>query len=112
VAMCVDAAATLEGEGLHARVVSMPSWDIFEEQDEAYRHSVLPQDVTARVGIEQAGTFGWDRYVGATGTMLGMHTFGASAPLAKLQEKFGFTPAKLLEAARDQAKQGRRDKRS
>ena len=69
----------------------MPSWELFEQQDQAYRDSVLPPEVTARVSVEQAGTFGWERYVGPTGTRIGMKTFGASAPLKELQKKFGFT---------------------
>ena len=81
----------------------MPSFDLFEEQDEAYRESVLPSAVTGRVAVEQAASFGWDRYVGFKGAIIAMHTFGASAPLSDLQTKFGFTPEKVLEAARAQA---------
>jgi transketolase len=79
----------------------MPSWELFEEQDEQYRHTVLPPDVTARVAIEQASTFGWERYVGMTGKVIGMHTFGASAPLAELQRKYGFEPECVVTAAKD-----------
>ena|GEM_PF-2015251 len=75
-----------------ARVVSMPSWDVFEQQDHAYKDSVLPPDVHARVAVEQAATLGWDRYVGRLGSQIVMHTFGASAPLKALKTKFGFTP--------------------
>jgi transketolase len=102
--LIVGAAKTLADEGIRARVVSMPSWDLFEKQDEAYRESVLPRAIRARVAVEQAATMGWDRYAGIEGAIIAMHTFGASAPLAKLQEKFGFTPAKVVEAARTQAK--------
>jgi len=102
--LVVDAYETLPSEGIKARVVSMPSFDLFEQQDEAYRESVLPKAVTARVAVEQATSFGWDRYVGLAGTIIGMHTYGASAPLKDLLTKFGFTPEKVLEAARAQAK--------
>jgi transketolase len=94
----------LEKEGIRSRTVSMPSWDLFEKQPDEYRRSVLPPEITSRVGVEQASVLGWDRYVGPTGTMIGMHTFGASAPLAALQNKFGFTPEKVLDAARAQAR--------
>ena len=100
--LIVGAAETLASEGIHARVVSMPSWDLFETQDDAYRESVLPRHITARVAVEQAAAIGWDRYTGFDGAIIAMHTFGASAPLAKLQEKFGFTPQAVMEAARAQ----------
>jgi transketolase len=87
-------------DGLRARVVSMPSWELFDEQPEEYRRSVLPPEVSGRVAIEQASTFGWDRYVGPRGRVIGMRTFGASAPLAELQRKFGFTIDQIVEAAR------------
>ncbi len=103
VALCMGAYETLTSEGIKARVVSMPSWELFEEQDEAYRDEVFPPDVLGRVAVEQAATIGWDRYVGSKGTVIGMHTFGASAPLPDLQKKFGFTPEKVMEAARKQA---------
>ena len=80
----------------------MPSWELFEQQDQAYRDTVLPPDVTARVSVEMGSVFGWDRYVGTTGAMIGMNTFGASAPLKDLLTKFGFTPAKVLAAAKEQ----------
>ena len=102
VSVCVAAYQQLQGQGIQARVVSMPSWELFERQDEAYRNSVLPPDVGARVGVEQAATLGWDRYVGAQGCMVGMHTFGASAPLAALQQKFGFAPEHVVALAREQ----------
>ncbi|AWB23853.1 transketolase [Methylobacterium currus] len=103
VQLCLGAYEALTAEGVKARVVSMPSWDLFEQQDEAYRNSVLPPEVTARVAVEQGSVIGWDRYAGSTGTILGMHTFGSSAPIKDLQTKFGFTPEKVLEAARAQA---------
>jgi transketolase len=79
----------------------MPSWELFEQQNQSYRDGVLPPEVTARVSVEQASTFGWQRYVGSAGRMIGMKTFGASAPLKELQKKFGFTVEHVLEAARD-----------
>ncbi|GAN76408.1 transketolase [Acidisphaera rubrifaciens] len=102
VPLCVEAWETLSAEGVAARIVSMPCWDLFEQQDEAYRRSVLPDAVTARVAVEQAATLGWDRYAGLHGTIIGMHTFGASAPMKSLLTKFGFTGEKVLEAARAQ----------
>jgi transketolase len=89
--LAVEAHERLAADGVRSRVVSMPSWDIFEHQAQDYRDTVLPPDVTARVAIEQASTFGWERYVGTTGRTIGMHTFGASAPLKALQQEFGFT---------------------
>jgi len=102
VALCVNAYEELKGDGTAARVVSMPSWELFEQQEQAYRDGVLPPDVTARVSVEMGSVIGWDRYVGATGTRIGMKTFGASAPLKDLLTKFGFTPAQVLAAAKDQ----------
>ena len=102
VQLCLGAYETLKAEGVKARVVSMPSWELFEQQDEAYRNSVLPPEVIARVAVEQGSVIGWDRYTGSAGTILGMHTFGSSAPIKDLQSKFGFTPEKVLEAARAQ----------
>ena len=98
--LCVEAYEALKGQGVQARVVSMPSWDLFEKQDEAYRNSVLPPSVKARVSVEMAATLGWDRYVGATGEMIGMHSFGASAPWKDLQKKFGFVADTVVEAAK------------
>ncbi|WP_205042054.1 transketolase [Rhodoligotrophos defluvii] len=100
--LCLSAFEQLAGEGVRARVVSMPSWELFEAQDQAYRDMVLPPHIRARVSVEQASTIGWDRYVGANGAKIGMHTFGASAPLKALLTKFGFTPEKIVEAARAQ----------
>ena len=80
----------------------MPSWELFEQQNQSYRDSVLPPEVTARISVELASTFGWERYVGPTGARIGMETFGASAPLKALQKKFGFTVERVVEAARAQ----------
>jgi transketolase len=101
VILAVDAHEKLLAEGIRSRVVSMPSWDIFEHQTPEYRDSVLPPGVTARVAIEQASTFGWERYVGTSGRIIGMKTFGASAPLKELQKHFGFEPAHVLSAAKE-----------
>ena len=102
VSLCVDAYEQLKSEGVQARVVSMPSWELFEHQSQEYRDSVLPPSVTARVAVEQASTLGWARYTGLSGSILGMTTFGASAPLKVLQEAFGFTKAKVVTAAKAQ----------
>ena len=102
VALCVTAYEQLKAEGIRARVVSMPSWELFERQSQEYREQVLPSQVTARVAVEQASTFGWAHYTGRQGAIIGMHTFGASAPLKALQHKFGFTPEHLVAAAREQ----------
>ena len=91
----------LEAEGIGARVVSMPCWELFDRQPAEYREQVLPRTVTARVAIEQASTLGWDRYVGDGGAVIGMHTFGASAPLKQLLTNFGFTPEHLSQVARE-----------
>jgi len=100
VSLAVDAHEKLVAEGIRSRVVSMPSWDIFEQQSQEYRDSVLPPQVTARVAVEQASTFGWERYVGGKGRTVGMHTFGASAPLKELQKHFGFEPEAVAQLAR------------
>ena len=104
VSLAVGAYETLTAEGIKARVVSLPSWELFEEQPEAYREAVLPRAVVGRVCIEQAASLGWDRYAGPGGAIIAMHTFGASAPLSALSKKFGFTPEAVLEKAREQAK--------
>ncbi len=104
VSLCVDAYEALKKDGIRARVVSMPSWELFEKQEQSYRDEVLPPKVLARVGVEQASTFGWSHYLGLTGHRIGMRTFGASAPLKELQKKFGFTAEKVIEAARQQIK--------
>jgi transketolase len=101
VALALEAHETLTAEGIRSRVVSMPSWDIFEHQPQAYRESVLPPAVAARVAIEQGSVLGWDRYVGAAGQVIGMKTFGASAPLKELQRKFGFEPERIVAAAKE-----------
>ena len=108
VALCVAAYEQLGEEGIDARVVSMPSWELFEQQSREYRDQVIPPEVTARVSVEQASTFGWARYVGPTGHSIGMHTFGASAPLKELQTKFGFTPDRVVHAARQALARARR----
>jgi transketolase len=100
VSLCVDAYEQLKSEGIKARVVSMPSWEIFEQQDAAYKESVLPRDVKARVSVEMAATFGWERYVGPKGRMIGMHRFGASAPLKDVLKFFGFTLDHVVSEAR------------
>jgi transketolase len=107
VQLCVQAYEELTREGTRARVVSMPSWELFEQQDQAYWDSVLPPAVTARVAVEQASVIGWDRYVGRFGAKIGMHTFGSSAPLKDLLTKFGFTPDEVLAAAREQIAKAR-----
>ena len=101
VQLALEARDELEPEGIHARVVSMTCWELFDQQPQEYRDQVLPPEVTARVAVEQASTFGWDRYVGSHGTVIGMHTFGASAPLKQLLTKFGFTPERVAHAARE-----------
>ncbi len=83
-------------------VISIPSWELFEQQSQEYRESVIPPAVTARVSVEQASTFGWSQYVGGTGHSIGMKTFGASAPLKELQQKFGFTVEHVIAAAKEQ----------
>jgi transketolase len=104
--LAVAAHETLVAEGIRSRVVSMPSWEIFEHQPQAYRDSVLPPNVKARVAVEQGSTLGWDRYVGNSGRVIGMNTFGASAPLKELQKKFGFEPNQVVMAAKEQLKKG------
>ncbi|MGA8890481.1 MAG: transketolase [Anaeromyxobacteraceae bacterium] len=101
--LCLAVAAheALSSEGIRSRVVSMPSWDLFERQPREYREEVLPPAIRARVAIEQASTFGWERYVGPEGRVVGMHTFGASAPLAELDRRFGFEPDRVVEVARE-----------
>jgi transketolase len=108
VALCAGAYDTLKQEGVAARVVSMPSWELFEQQDQAYRDSVLPPEITARVSVEEGSVIGWDRYVGMDGATIGMHTFGSSAPMKDLMTKFGFTPEKVVAAAKDQVAKSRR----
>jgi transketolase len=102
VSLAVQAHEKLLTEGVHSRVVSMPSWEIFDHQTQEYQDSVLPPNVRARVAVEQASTFGWERYVGTSGHVIGMNTFGASAPLKELQRKFGFEPDQVVAAAKKQ----------
>ena len=101
VSLCISAYEQLTAAGIKTRVVSMPSWDIFEKQSDAYKNQILPPTVTARVSVEQASTLGWDRYVGPSGKIIGMHSFGASAPAKDVQKKFGFTVEHVVEAARE-----------
>jgi transketolase len=101
VSLAVGAHERLVAEGIRSRVVSMPSWNIFEQQTQEYRDTVLPPNVTSRVAIEQASTFGWERYIGLQGRVIGMTTFGASAPLKELQRKFGFEPDRLVAVAKE-----------
>jgi transketolase len=107
VSLCVAAYERLKTDGMKARVVSMPSWELFERQEQAYQDSVLPPAVKARVAVEQASTFAWAHYVGPTGAIIGMTTFGASAPLKALQKEFGFTTDRIVETAIQQLKQAR-----
>jgi transketolase len=102
VALCVAVYERLKAEGVAARVVSMPSWELFEQQDQAYRDGVLPPHVTARVSVEAGSVIGWDRYVGAAGAKIGMHGFGASGPIQDLMKTFGFTPDNVLAAVKQQ----------
>jgi transketolase len=104
VSLCVAAYEHLKTDGVKARVVSMPSWELFEQQSQEYRDRVMPPSVTARVSVEQASTFGWARYTGLDGERIGMKTFGASAPLKELQKKFGFTVDNVVTAAKEQLK--------
>lgn len=105
VSLCLEAHEKLKQEGIRSRVVSMPSWEIFERQDESYRNKVFPPHIKARISVEQASTFGWERFVGSEGKMIGMRTFGASAPLKELQKKFGFTVDNICCTAKEILKQ-------
>jgi transketolase len=100
VSLCVNAYEQLKTEGIKARVLSMPSWGLFDSQSDEYKAKVLPPEVKARVAVEQAATFGWSQYVGPSGTIIGMRRFGASAPIKDLQKKFGFTTENVVAAAR------------
>jgi transketolase len=104
VAMCIEAHQRLTEDGVRARVVSVPSWELFERQDRAYKDSVLPPQVTARVAVEQAVKLGWERFTGLAGAIIGMDTFGASAPIEDVQERFGFTVDNVVAAAKEQLK--------
>jgi transketolase len=102
VSLCLAAREQLAAEGINARVVSMPSWEIFDEQPEEYRDRVLPPEIEARVSIEAASTFGWAKYTGPKGAILGMRSFGLSAPMKVVAEHFGFEPEQIAAAAREQ----------
>jgi len=101
VSLVVAAHEVLASQGIRSRVVSMPSWDIFEHQPQSYRESVLPAEIKARIAVEQGSALGWDRYVGTAGRVIGMETFGASAPLKELQRRFGFEPERIVDLARE-----------
>ncbi|MGH6958700.1 MAG: transketolase-like TK C-terminal-containing protein [Caulobacteraceae bacterium] len=107
VTLCLEAREALAGEGVCARVVSMPSWELFEAEGDDYRASVLPPQVTARVAVEAASPFGWDRYLGATGEAIAMRSFGASAPIKDLMAHFGFTADHVRRAALAQVEKTR-----
>jgi transketolase len=100
--LCLAAQEKLKSEGIGARVVSMPSFELFERQSPAYRESVLPREISARVAVEQASGFGWSRWVGESGAIVCMKGFGASAPLGELQKRFGFTVDNVVQAAKKQ----------
>jgi transketolase len=100
VSLAVEAHEQLVADGIRSRVVSMPSWEIFDRETKEYRDSVLSPGVHARVAVEQGSTFGWERYVGSAGRVIGMKTFGASAPLKELQRKFGFEPGRVVADAK------------
>ncbi|MFZ1546577.1 MAG: transketolase C-terminal domain-containing protein [Candidatus Nitrotoga sp.] len=102
VSLCVTAYEQLKSEGIKARVISMPSWELFENQSREYRDSVLPPAITARVAVEEASTFGWKRFTGFDGTILGLRTFGLSAPTKIVEQHFGFESAHIVAAARTQ----------
>jgi transketolase len=102
VSLCVEAYEHLKKDGVRARVVSMPSWELFERQTKEYRDQVLPSSITARVAVEQGVAMGWAKYVGMTGAVVGMKSFGASAPFQHLQKKFGFTVENVVAAAEAQ----------
>jgi transketolase len=106
VSLAVAAHEKLLAEGIRSRVVSMPSWEIFDHQPQSYRNSVLARNVKARVAVEQGSILGWERYVGDSGRVIGMNIFGASAPLKELQKKFGFEPDQVVMAAKEQLKKG------
>jgi transketolase len=96
----MDAYEKLTADGVQARVVSMPSWELFEEQDDEYRESVLPTKVTSRIAVEAAAKFGWERYLGPRGKFIGMNGFGASAPFATLYKHFGITAEDIVDEAK------------
>jgi transketolase len=102
VSLCIRAYEQLKLEGIKARVISMPSWELFESQSQEYRDSVIPPEITARVAVEEASTFGWERYTGLRGTVLGLHTFGLSAPMKVVAQHFGFESEHVVAAAKEQ----------
>ena len=102
VALCVAAYEELKADGIKARVISMPSWELFEDQSQEYRDSVLPPDILSRVAVEEASIFGWERYAGTSGAILGMRCFGLSAPGKIVAEHFGFDPGHVIAAAKEQ----------
>ena len=106
VSLCLAARDLLAAEGVSARVVSMPSWELFEEQDTAYRDSVLPPALTARVTVEEGSPLGWQRYAGSAGVVMGMRTFGMSAPMKVVAEHFGFTADRVAATARQAVGRG------
>jgi transketolase len=108
VSLCLTAYEQLASEGIKARVVSMPSWELFEHQSQEYRDRVLPPEVMARVAVEEASTFGWERYTGLQGAILGMHTFGLSAPMKVVAQRFGFDADHVVSAAKAQVARHRR----
>ena len=108
VSLCMGAQEALKKQGVEARVISMPSWKLFEDQDKAYRESVIPSTIRARVSVELAARFSWERYVGIDGARIGMRTFGESAPLQKLMQKFGFTVDAVVAAALEQVNGAKR----
>ncbi len=103
VSLCVAAYEQLKAEGIKARVVSMPSWELFERQSQEYRDGVIPPGITPRVAVEQASTLGWERYAGRGGAIIGMHTFGMFAPLRDVQRVFGFEPEHVVSAAKERS---------
>lgn len=107
VSLCVEAYEQLKKEKIKARVVSMPSWELFDDQEESYRDSVIPPQIKARVSVEQASVFGWANYTGVSGHRIGMRSFGASAPLKDLKKKFGFNAEDVVAAARAQLAKGK-----
>jgi transketolase len=101
VSLCLSAHDQLAKDGIRSRVVSLPSWELFDSQPVEYKDSVMPPSLSARVAVEQASTLGWERYVGTRGRVIGMKTFGASAPLKELQRKFGFEPDRVAAVVRE-----------
>jgi transketolase len=101
VSLCLEARDLLEADGTRVRVVSMPSWELFDAQEAAYRDAVLPPAIVARVTVEEASPIGWDRFAGTGGVVLGMRSFGLSAPIKVVAEHFGFTPKHVVDAARE-----------